>query len=108
MRPAYDLCDLCRLLSKACANKINVDEVQKTAAANEYLEHLEKAANQRKYYNKWRQEAQQYEESECLVLSMDFAQNDNFPSGKQQVGTAYFKSARKCAVFGICNEKRNI
>lgn len=35
------------------------------------------------------------------VLSFDFAQNLSYPSSAQQIGKSYFKSGRKCELFGI-------
>ena len=39
-----------------------------------------------------------------MHYSFDFAQNIQYPSNPQQPGPAYFKSARKCAMFGIACE----
>lgn len=38
------------------------------------------------------------------VISFDFAQNLSYPSSAQQIGKSYFKSGRKCELFGITNE----
>lgn len=43
-----------------------------------------------------------------LVASFDFAQNVSYPSSPLQPGSAYFKAARKCAVFGIHNEQTHV
>ncbi len=116
MKPAYDLCELCHTLSKAAAQTVNVSEEVKKEALRKYTDHLQLASDQRLYYNDYRTSVQTnlstyypgISESEHLVISMDFAQNVSFPSGPQQVGTAYFKSARKAAIFGITNERQNI
>ena len=39
--------------------------------------------------------------------SYDFAQQVHFLYSAQQTGPAYFKTARKCGVFGVCNDGCN-
>ena len=39
-----------------------------------------------------------------IHYSFDYAQNVMYPSNPQQPGPAYFKSARKCGIFGIACE----
>ena len=39
-----------------------------------------------------------------MHYSFDFAQNIQYPCNPQQPGPAYFKSARKCRIFGVCCE----
>jgi hypothetical protein len=36
--------------------------------------------------------------------SWDYAQQVHFPHHAQQVGPIYFKTPRKCNVFGVCSE----
>ena len=36
--------------------------------------------------------------------SFDYAQSVSYPSNLQQPGPAYFKSARKCGMFGVACE----
>lgn len=116
MKPAYDLCEVCHTLSKNAAKTVNVSEDEKAAAIQEYSDHLNMATTQREFYNDYRTMVRcdlktlypGLPESEYLVISMDFAQNVNFPSGPQQVGTSYFKSARKAAIFGITNKRANV
>ena len=36
--------------------------------------------------------------------SFDFAQQIHFPYNSQQTGPEYFKTARKCGLFGTCND----
>ena len=41
-----------------------------------------------------------------MHYSYDFAQHVNFPFDAQQTGPAYFKTARKCGIFGVtCDGK---
>lgn len=116
MKPAYDLCELCRNLAKDAVNTVNVTEVEKEAALKVYSDHLQSASTQREYYNDLRTLVKPdpnamypgIPEEDYLVISMDYAQNVSFPSGPQQIGTAYFKSGRKTAIFGITNERQNV
>ena len=39
-----------------------------------------------------------------MHYSFDYAQNVQYPSNPQQPGPAYFKSARKCGIFGVACE----
>ena len=39
-----------------------------------------------------------------LHISFDYAQNMLIPNNPQQVGPIYFKTPRKCHLFGICSE----
>ena len=40
----------------------------------------------------------------ALHISFDYAQNMLSPHSPQQVGPIYFKTPRKCHLFGICSE----
>lgn len=39
------------------------------------------------------------------VLSFDFAEQVSYPTNARQVGSAYFKTARKCGAFGVHDER---
>ena len=39
-----------------------------------------------------------------MHYSFDFAQQVHYPSNPLQPGPMYFKTARKCAIFGVCCE----
>ena len=40
----------------------------------------------------------------CVHYSFDFAQQVHYPRNPLQPGPMYFKTARKCAIFGVCCE----
>lgn len=40
----------------------------------------------------------------CIHFSFDFAQQVHYPHNPLQPGPMYFKTARKCAIFGVCCE----
>lgn len=116
MRPANDLCETCRQNSMNISRCANFSEDIKSTTLNDALEHLNRAKIQRNYYNSWREKAktvnmielQNGVSSSFAVVSFDFAEGVHYPSSPQQVGQAYFRTARKCSIFGIHDEKTNI
>ncbi len=114
LKPKDDLCDVCRnnVIKIQRSANLNDDDIMKKAAVEEAVAHLEKARKQREYYNYWRKKAMDETEIEnddvrtsFNVLSFDFAEQVHFPSSPQQVGPAYFKTGRKCGIFGVHNER---
>lgn len=75
------------------------------------LEHLRQAGVQRDYYDhecedsrwEWLRATTNAEAPVSLHLSFDYAQNLQYPFSPQQVGPAYFRSGRKCGIFGVHN-----
>ena len=104
MKPADDLCDVCRQNNLDIMQASNLDDKSKEAQLTKALDHLKAAHAQREYYNLWRQKAKSSESEILVVASFDFAQNVSFLSSPQQVGTSYFKALRKCSIFGVKNE----
>ncbi|XP_067633669.1 uncharacterized protein [Eurosta solidaginis] len=102
MNPADDLCDYCRMNSITQAK--NVPELEREEKLHLFLDHLQKARNQRAYYQEWCDNT----DDTVKVLSFDFAQTVHYPVSPQQPGAAYFKAKKKCAVFGITDEKGKI
>jgi len=114
-KPADDLCDVCRQNVLRIQRAANSDDAAKDEALKEAVEHLERAKTQRKYYNEWRRKAaEEYETTyqdvsgKFNVLSFDFAGQIHYPSSPQQVGPGYFKTARKCGIFGVHDERTHI
>ena len=79
-------------------------------------DHIERARTERDYYNSQvstAQSAWSASENNGNYLptlghySYDFAQQLHFPSNAQQVGPEFFKTARKCGIFGVCNDGRS-
>lgn len=108
MRPATDLCDTCRENTLSITRAANFSQHEKSTKLEIAVEHLDRAKVQRNFYNTWREKAKTETSSTLLVLSFDFAENVSYPSSPQQVGSSYFKSAQKCAIFGILNEATNV
>ena len=75
-------------------------------------EHLQIARTERKYYNSQvkaasrSQEAASQSQPRVAHYSYDFAQQIHYPFSAQQTGPEYFKTARKCGLFGVCNDAR--
>lgn len=42
------------------------------------------------------------------ILSFDFAEQVHYPSNPQQVDPTYFKTARKCGIIGIHDERSRV
>ena len=42
--------------------------------------------------------------SACMHYSFDFARQVHYPSNPLQPGPMFFKTARKCGIFGVCCE----
>ena len=104
MKPADDLCDICRTNSLAIMDTKNCKDTVKEQKLNNAVQHLHKAKTQRLCYQNYCSNT----DDSTTVLSFDFAQNVHYPHSPQQPGTAYFKAAKKCAVFGITNEKHKV
>lgn len=79
------------------------DEVREQKL-NSFVDHLNKARGQRAYYKALCKDS----DEAVKVISFDFAQTVHYPVSPQQPGSAYFKAKRKCAVFGITNEKEKV
>nr|XP_022908321.1 uncharacterized protein LOC111419695 isoform X2 [Onthophagus taurus] len=104
MKPADDLCDFCRENTLSIAQVKNVPDIEREQKLNKFLNHLHKARNQRAYYQNWCE----HTDDTAKVLSFDFAQTVRYPVSPQQPATAYFKATKKCALFGITDEKQKV
>jgi hypothetical protein len=123
-KPSSDLCNVCRLnvrnIQRAGLqgtddkNDTNPD-TGKEAAVHKATEHLNRAKRQREWYNTRREQAAQQETltidgitGTFRVLSFDFAEQVHYPSNPAQVGPMYFKTPRKCSMFGMQDEKTHV
>ena len=86
--------------------------MQRLATAQE---HLSLAHTEREYYNSQVKAANRSlvsergwgEKPRSSHYSYDFAQQVHFPFSAQQTGPEYFKTARKCGIFGVCDDGEN-
>ncbi len=114
MRPASDLCLQCQNNATLILQSANLSEEEKSEKLKAAGAHLTAAKGQREYYNTQSKTAKDEWESYrqgtdasytgTMHYSFDYAQNVSYPSNPQQPGPAYFKSARKCGVFGVTCE----
>ena len=116
MKISSDLCDTCQKNNNLIMKSVNCSEAEKSERLRIQEEHLARARECREYYRSQCSEASQFlgslsEEptNEEVVegpihVSFDYAQNLQIPHMPQQVGPIYFKTPRKCHLFGICCE----
>jgi len=105
----------------------NVDDNLKVALLQKQLDHLDEAKKKEREYYKL--QCHQAEEDSKLIpdfnpfhpfqktepcsfkgvahYSWDYAQQLHYSTNPQQPRPIYFKTARKCGIFGICNDAIN-
>jgi hypothetical protein len=124
-KPRTDLCMTCENFKKDL-NRISSDlnekrEIEKERVYKSALAHIEHAKTERSYYKACSKLAESHYQKLGLKnfpkrpikantrnimqhYSWDFAQQLLYPYEDQQVGPIYFKTARKCQLFGVCCE----
>jgi len=115
-KPMSDLCWTCQLNNTRIIRQVNVSENEKSAALRLQEAHLEHARAERAHYQDLCQQSRQVADTHNLQelhvtrplsrniafhYSFDFAQQVHFPSDPLQPGPIYFKTPRKCQIFGI-------
>lgn len=124
MNPSSDLCIVCQENVAAIIRSANLPEDVKSEKHKSAEKHLTTAKEERKTYNdkkeiskvNWEglpQEHRGHGNFHCnlpisMLYSFDYAQLVHFPSNPLQPGPAYFKTARKCEIFGVCCEGSRI
>ncbi|XP_055957706.1 uncharacterized protein LOC126825399 [Patella vulgata] len=99
-----------------CIFQVNVDEDAKKETLCKQELHLSRATDERSFYRAWCSEAKAVREQlqintlsknepcsreAAFHYSFDFAQQIHYPSNPFQPGPIYFKTPRKCGIFGI-------
>ena len=113
MPPADDLCHTCQQNSTSIMKSTNLSEVEKTGRLLLAQEHLNCAKRERHYYREKVASSKSsvlklpHDKSVTLSYSFDHAQQIHYPSRPQNPGQLYFKTPRKCGIFGICDEGNN-
>ena len=118
MKPSSDLCFIGQENVAAIMRSTNLPEKSDKLKAAE--EHLAVAKAEREVYISKKQQSReiwkglpQHKQKHgnptsslpiSMLYSFDHAQVLHFPSNPLQPGPAYFKTARKCEVFGVCCE----
>ncbi|CAC5400107.1 unnamed protein product [Mytilus coruscus] len=119
-KPCTDLCQKCQEYAGKISNSGNLSEEEKQLLLNQYNIHVQLAKEQRDYYREQvKISKQNYMDlpdalkqsgnspqsvQTTLHYSWHYAQQVHFPHHSQQVGPIYFKTPRKCNVFGVCSE----
>lgn len=124
MNPSSDLCFVCQENVAAIMRSTNLPEDEKSEKLKSAEEHLTIAKEERKAYNEKKETSKSNWEGLpvrirerhhgdgtsdnnlpiSMLYSFDHAQLVHIPSNPLQPGPAYFKTARKCEIFGICCE----
>ena len=125
MKPSSDLCFVCQENVAAIMRSTNLPEDEKSENLKSAEEHLTTAKEERKAYNdkkeiskaNWEDLPREHHHGQgsshgnlpiSMLYSFDHAQLVHIPSNPLQPGPAYFKTARKCEIFGICCEGSRI
>lgn len=116
MKISSDLCDICQKNNSLIMKSVNCSENEKSERLQVQEQHLARASECREYYRNQCNETSNYinsltdEQKQADVvdgpihISFDYAQNLQIPHMPQQVGPIYFKTPRKCHLFGVCCE----
>ena len=117
MRPATDLCWFCQKYQHKISEAANKTDEEKTKLHNIATEHLARVSMERAFYQQickktkdtlpagmdiGRHDPCSYDV--VMQYSMDFAQQVHYPSDPLQPVPVYFKTPRKCAIFGVACE----
>ena len=109
MKPATDLCHVCQQNANLLMRSANMPEAVKSQRLKDAQAHLDLARIQRHHYNEQCAKAKDnLPEGEgrpsVMHYSFDYAQQVHFPFNSQQPGPIFFKTPRKCGIFGMSCE----
>ena len=109
MKPATDLCHTCQQNGNLLMKAANMPESVKSQRLMDAQSHLDLARVQRQHYNDQCATAKdKLSESNSrpsvMHYSFDYAQQVHFPFNAQQPGPIFFKTPRKCGIFGVSCE----
>ena len=120
MQPSTDLCHTCQKNTEKISGRAGASEEDKIAAVEAHSDHLRKAKREREIYNSAVDNSKDFLKGHSTVsllspsqpcslqgtvhYSFDYAQQVHYPTNPQQPGPIYFKTPRKCGIFGICCE----
>ena len=117
-KPMMDLCFTCQENTSKLLQAANLPEAEKSECIQAQQQHLNSVQSERELYRKVCEEAKctfemmedqinlaEHHEACSLPTTMhysfDFAQQIHIPSNPMQPGPIYFKTPRKCAIFGV-------
>jgi len=125
-KPMADLCWVCQERNQYAVHMREGDEeqalVQANIAVEEHMQHLRNAFDEHNYYKRQCEKAR--EDARRVIdgfekrlpcsfdgvahYSWDYAQQTHYPLNPLQPGPIYFKTPRKCGIFGVCNDGINL
>ena len=120
-KPMTDLCMTCQQNTATLVRSANLPEEEKSECVRAQQEHLNIVKSERELYEEVCEEAKNiFETAEppirlserhdpCSLngtvhYSFDYAQQIHIPSNPMQPGPIYFKTPRKCGIFGVMRE----
>ena len=117
MHPPTDLCHTCQKNTEKISGCTGASEEDKISAVEAHQDHLRKAKREREIYNSAVDASKDFLKRHATIsllsgnrpcslkgtvhYSYDYAQQVHYPSNPQQPGPIYFKTPRKCGIFGI-------
>lgn len=121
MRPASDLCWTCQKNNNQILKSANLPDVQKAEVVRQQENHLRLAARERDFYKNCCKTTKdtlteylrsvEFSEKRApcthegtVHYPYDYAQQLHYPADPYQPGPMYFKTPRKCGLFGVCCE----
>ena len=121
MRPASDLCWTCQKNNNQILKSANLPDVQKAEVVRQQENHLRLAAGERDFYKncckttkdtlieylrsvEFSEKRAPCSREGTVHYSYDYAQQLHYPADPYQPGPVYFKTPRKCGLFGVCCE----
>ena len=117
-KPATDLCLTCQQFNDKVSKSFLLEEIEREEIHHSAAEHLKYARTERHTYRDECKEATEQWKEHCekhprlpykgwMHYSFDYAQQIHYPFNEQQPGPAYFLTARKCQLFGVCSEAQS-
>ena len=120
-RPMTDLCHTCQKNNSKIYRSANLPETEKSQLLKDMESHLLNSERERSLYRNACEVAKDSIKSNLekfdftqvrrpcsfngvVHYSFDYAQHVHFPSNPLQPGPIYFKTPRKCGIFGVCCE----
>ena len=112
MKPATDLCFECQENTSLLMKAANMPESMKSKRISHAQKHISLAQMQRQHYNDHCEQAKRALEvnetnPSYMHYSFDFAQQIHFPYSSQQPGQLFFRTPRKCGIFGVACEAKS-
>lgn len=120
-KPMTDLCVTCQQNTNRLQRAANLPESEKEELLRDHQDHIKSAQREREFYRSSCTNSQETLDNiggyalchtnrnvcslkATIHYSFDFAQQVHIPSNPMQPGPIYFKTPRKCGIFGVMCE----